>query len=95
LGLPVAVTFDEKLTAATSTVTALRDSTTSLLDAKKISSDDAQHIQDQLRNARAGLDIARGMGKVDPASANAKLTAVHTALMALQSYLDSKAAAVR
>jgi len=60
------------------------------LEAKKISSDDAQHVLDQLRNARVGLDIARLMSKTDPAAATAKVTAVHTGLVALQQYLKSK-----
>jgi hypothetical protein len=90
LGLPTAQTFDEKLIAAVSTVTAAREATTTLLNAKKLSSDDAEHILDQLRNARAGLDIARGMAKGDPVAADAKLTTIRTALIALQAYLASK-----
>jgi hypothetical protein len=93
LGLVAPQSFEEKLTAGLASVTAARETTTALLEAKKISSDDAQHIQDQLRNARAGLDIARAMGRTDPAAATAKVTAIHTGLVALQSYLAAREAA--
>ncbi len=90
LGLVAPQTFDEKLTASLSTVTALRDSTLMLINAKKISSDDAQHVQDQLNNARSGIDVARTMSKNDPTGAATKLTSIHAALVALQTYLASK-----
>ena len=90
LGLPQAQTFDQKLAVGYATVTAIRTSATTLLAAKKITADDAQHVQDQANNARAGLDIARATAVTDPAAANAKLTAVRTALTALNAYLISK-----
>jgi hypothetical protein len=90
LGLVAPQSFEEKLTAGLASVTAARDTTTALLEAKKISSDDAQHVLDQLRNARAGLDIASMMSKADPAAAAQKVTAIHTGLVAVQQYLKSK-----
>lgn len=90
LGLAPAETFNQRLAVGYSTVTAVRQSATTLLVAKKITAEDAQNVQRQADNARAGLDIARGLEKTDPTAANAKLLAVRTALTALQAYLVSK-----
>lgn len=90
LGLPTAQTFNEKLAAGYSSVTAVRDTATTLLVAKKISPDDAQNVQNQADNARAGLDIARSAHAVNATAADAKLTQVMAALTALQSYLAKK-----
>lgn len=90
LGIPKPETFNERLAVGYSTVTAVRQTATTLLQAKKISADDAQNVQNQADNARAGLDIARTISKTDLKAADAKLNAVHTALTALQSYLATK-----
>lgn len=90
LGLPTAQSFEEKLTAAYATVESVNKTATSLLNDKKITSADAQHILEQTRNARAGLDVARSLRKADPTGADGKLTAMRTALTALQAYLTSK-----
>lgn len=90
LGLLSPQSFEEKLTAATASVTAARDLTAVLIGKEKIGSEDGQHILDQLRNARAGLDIARAMARTDPAAADAKLTTIRTGLVALQAYLAAK-----
>lgn len=83
-------TFNEKLAVGYGMVTAVRTSTTTLLTAKKISVDDAQNVQAQADNARAGLDIARSSFAGNPASAEAKLSAVTMALQALSTYLATK-----
>ena len=90
LGMPTPQTFNEKLAAGYAAVTSARETATTLLVAKKITADDAQNVQNQADNARAGLDIAKKLSALDPDAANAKLTAVSTALIALQSYLASK-----
>ena len=90
LGIPKPESFKEKLAFGYATVTSVRQSATTLLTAKKISADDAQHVQDQANNARTGLDVARGLEKTDPKAADAKLTAIRTALTALQAYLVSR-----
>ena len=53
LGLVAPQSFEEKLTAGLASVTASRDTTTSLLEAKKISSDDAQHVAAELVSHRS------------------------------------------
>lgn len=80
----------EGLAAGYSAVTAVRSTTTALLNANKISSSDGQNVLTQTDNARAGLDIAREMAKTDLTSASGKLTAVRTGLTALQVYLATK-----
>lgn len=90
LGLPTPQTFNEKLAASYSAVTAARDTAITLLTAKKIGADDAQNVQNQADNARAGLDIARKIHATDADAGNAKLTSVQAALTALQSYLATK-----
>lgn len=90
LGLLTPQSFREKLSAAVASVEASRSTTTMLLEAGRIGSDDAQHIQDQLENARAGLNIVRSMEKTAPATADAKLTQIRTGLVALEAYLKTK-----
>jgi len=83
-------TFNQRLAVGYGTVTTIRQTATTLLQAKKISADDAQNVQNQADNARAGLDIARTIGKTDEKAADAKLASVTTALRALQTYLATK-----
>ena len=90
LGLPTAQTFDQKLTAGYATAEGINRSATTLLNAKKLSSADGQHVLDQTRNLRAGLDVARAMHKSDPKSADSKVDAMRAALTAVQAYLTSK-----
>jgi len=90
LGLPTANTFQERLTAGYALNAEVRQSAATLVLAKKLTPDDAQNILDQTNTARAGLDVARNIGRSDPKAGEAKLTAVRTVLIALQSYLASK-----
>jgi hypothetical protein len=90
VGLPQPQDFNEKLTTGYGTITGINDTTAKLLAAKKIQPDDAQHILDQTKNARAGLDIVRAMHNTDPTGADSKLTAIRSALSALGTYLTSK-----
>jgi galactitol-specific phosphotransferase system IIB component len=90
LGLETPQTPDQKVAAGYATAAAINQSATALLNAKKISSDDAQHVLDSTRSARSGLDIARTMTKVDPKGADAKIAAQIAILNALNAYLASK-----
>lgn len=90
LGLPTPETFNERWAAAIGTVTQARTTATNLLAAKKISSADAQNVQDQADMARKGLDIARDLSKTDMSAANARLVMASTVLQALQTYLSSR-----
>lgn len=91
LGLPTPQSFNEKLLAAYSGVTTVRAGGDALIVAKKISSADAENVQKQADNVRAGLDIASSMQ--DPTLAAAKLNstvAILTALQAYQAYLETR-----
>jgi len=90
LGIPTATSFNERLAVGYSTVTEVRQTATTLLNAKKLTADDGQQILDQTNNARAGLDVARTLAKTDLKGADSKLTAVRAALTALQAYLETK-----
>jgi len=87
LGLQTPQTPDQKVAAGYATAAAINQSATALLNAKKISSDDAQHVLDSTRSARSGIDIARTMAKTDPKAADAKLQAQIAILNALNAYL--------
>ena len=93
LGVSAPQTFNERLAAGYSTVTAARVTTATLLTSGKLSKDDAQNVQSQLGNARTGLDLARQIHATDPAAGDAKIDAVVTALTALQAYLNTKGGA--
>lgn len=90
LGLEAPATPESKAIAIDATATAVNQTATTLLDAKKISSNDAQNVLDSTRAARRGVDIARALAKVDPKAATAKLQAQQEILRALQAYLKQK-----
>jgi hypothetical protein len=90
IGVEAPKTFNEKLGAGYATVTAVRDTTGTLLTANKLSADDAQNVQAQADNARTGLDLARQIHATNPSGGDAKLDAVVTGLTALQAYLNSR-----
>mgnify|MGYP001579719976 FL=1 len=71
-------------------MTTVRQSATTLLKAGKITADDGQNVLSSTDAARAGLDVARTLSKTDLAAADARLTAVRTALTALSTYLATK-----
>lgn len=85
-------TFNEKLAVAVTSVTAIRASATALVQAKKITADDGQNVQNQADTARQGLDLARTINATNPQGAADKLGAASAVLTALQGYLASKGA---
>jgi hypothetical protein len=95
LGVPSPQNTGERIAVTVVSVTAVRQSATTLLVAKKISPDDAEHIQRQADNVIAGAQIARAMLAVDPAAADAKLLQTRQVLLALQAYLAAREGAKR
>ena len=83
-------TFNQRLAVAAASVTEMRHTATTLLQANKISVADAKNIEAQADVAREGLNIARGMSGVDLNAANTRLDVANAALKALQSYLITK-----
>lgn len=90
LGIPQAETFSERLAAGYALNAQVRQTATDLLAMKKLSSADGQNVLEQTNNARAGLDIAKQLATTDTKSAEGKLTALRTALLAVQGYLALK-----
>lgn len=90
IGVPTPSTFNEKLAVGVASVTSVRTSATTLLQAGKITPADAQNIQTQADTAREGLNVARGLSGTDLTGAGNKLTAATAVLTALQTYLLTK-----
>lgn len=87
IGVPTPSTFNERVAAALTTVTTVRETSTSLLNAGKISSQDHANIEEEADNVRAAITIARSLSSVDATAADAKLQSAQQILLALQSYL--------
>jgi hypothetical protein len=90
LGVPTPKNPQEQIVVTMAAVTSVRNTATTLLHQKKISAEDAENVQKQADNVRAGTVIAQYMLAVDPASADAKLRQTWAALIALQAYLETK-----
>lgn len=90
LGVPTPQTTEERIVVTMSTVTGVREASLALLTAKKITAADAQNIQQQADNVRAGTVIAQAMLATDPTAADAKLQQTRAMLIALQAYLATK-----
>lgn len=90
LGIVQPDTFNQRLAAGYTSVTAVRQGTATLLSGQKITVVDAQNIQTQADTARAGLDIAQGLSSTDITSAENRLTVSLTILQGLQTYLTSR-----
>lgn len=90
LGAPAPQTLNERIAVTVTAVTAVRQSTTTLLRSRKLSVQDAEHIQAQADNVVAGAQIARTLADVNPSAADAKLQQTRAVLLALQAYLATK-----
>jgi hypothetical protein len=83
-------TFNKRLGAAYVLNTAVRRASVSLMDAGKISAQDGENTMAANDAAKAGLDLAATMSKIDLNAADGKLTAVNATLVALEAYLTSR-----
>lgn len=91
LGVPPVETFNEKLAAAYSLNTQVRQTTADLLIAKKLSSADGQHVLEQTDSIRKGLDVVKELVKLrDVAAAEDKLASVRTILAAVHIYVTAR-----
>lgn len=88
LGVPVPQTFNGKAAAALTTVTGARQTTLTLLQAHKLTPDDAANVDKQADNLRQGIEVARTIHAGDPAAGDTKLTATIAALQILTAYLE-------
>lgn len=85
-----ATSFTDELAIGYALNAEVRQTATTLLAAKKISVADAENVLDQTNNARAGLDIARGMATSNLTTARDKVATARTVLLALQVYLAAR-----
>lgn len=92
LGVPAPETFSEKVAAAQVTVTSTRVAATQLLNAGKISVQDAKNVQAAADAGNAGIDLAIQLSKTDPSAASAKLTSAMAVVTAVQVYLTAQGA---
>jgi hypothetical protein len=83
-----ATDFNTRLATGYSAVTGVRQTTTTLLRAEKVSAADAQNVQDTADKARVGLDIARDVHATTPDLAEDKLKSATTILQSLRKYLS-------
>lgn len=83
-------TVNQQVAVGIASVTAVRQTATTLLASGKISVADARNVQTQADAAREGLDLARTFSGTDMATAEAKLLAAQRVLTALQTYLATK-----
>lgn len=88
LGLPQASSFNQRLAYAYGTHTAVQASAASSLDAKEISSEDAQRVLTVADESRKGLDAARiAFNAGDASTAEGRLQLATALLTELQTYL--------
>ena len=83
-------TFNDKVAAAISTVTSVRDTSTALLVAKKIDVADKENIEKQANTAREGITLAVKMHAADPVGGQTKLDTTIVVLRGLNEYLIKK-----
>lgn len=90
LSVPTPKTFNSRALAATQGATTAVATSTVLLNARKIGSDDAENIQKQADNLKDGVVIARQVHALNPQAGGAKLDAIEAALTALEAYLAAR-----
>lgn len=82
--------FETKALAAATTIDELQKGTKTALDAKVITSADAENIIKAADAGVAGIAVARQYNRIDPVAGTAKLQAVMAGLAIWQSYLVAK-----
>lgn len=90
MGLPAAETFNQRLEGGYRTAETIVSGTSILLNAHKISSDDAENSAKQADVLKDGLDVARSLHATDEQAGNDKLTTTLISLRALEAYLQTK-----
>lgn len=91
-GVPTPETLPSRIAVGIISVTEVRSQTLFLAQSGKLSKEDAENLQKQADNARAGLEVARLLAATDPVGADAKLQQTRAVLLALQQYLLAKEA---
>lgn len=91
LGLVTPKSFDERLAAAYTANTAVRDAAANSFEGGALKTEDASYALEQTRDNRKLLDATRSLANQgDLATAEGRLTLVVTSLTALRAYLQSQ-----
>ena len=90
MGIITPQSFDERLAAAYSLNTAIREGVSASLSAGAISSEDADGALSDTRTARTSLDAVRTLAGQDPTAADGRLKVLEASLKALRSRLIAK-----
>lgn len=91
VGVPAPKSFNDRVAAAVSSITTVRQTTIVLLERDKITAKDAQNIQNTANQARDGLEVARELYRIQPRSGEERLEATIRILESLQRYVDKRA----
>ena len=90
LGVPPADTFNKRVIVANGIVEQVSRSVETLFVAGKLSKEDAQQYNERLETAATGIDAAVQVHATDPTGADAKLSAIITALNILKGELEKR-----
>lgn len=90
MGIIKPESFDERLAAAYTLNTAIREGVDASLNAGALSSDEAQKALDETRAARTALDGVRTLSSNDPSTAEGRLKLLEASLQTLRSRLIAK-----
>jgi len=90
LGVPPVDTFNKRLAAGYIAVQTIAETTTTLLQAGKITVADAQRVRSTNTTALQGLDAANLLAHTDAAGAATRLDATIAVLSGLQAFLATK-----
>lgn len=90
LGVPAADTFNKKAAAATQSVNAASQMTLTLLQARKITPDEADAFIDRAEEAQQAVDFARSIYANDPAGGQDALAKAIAVLTVLTSELERR-----
>lgn len=90
LGVPAPADWNERLSAVYTAVSAARDGTLTLLQARTITPQEAQGAQDKANQVRGALDLADGIHRTDPGKGESLLVRARSAIVATQGCIDAK-----
>lgn len=90
LGIPKAETFNQRLAVGYASVTTVRSTAASLIDAGKLTAADGRNVQSGADSVRQGLDVARELHTTVPAAGEDKLAQALAALTVLEKYVAKK-----
>lgn len=88
--IPAADTFNKKAAAATVSVNAASETVLTLLQARKITPDEADAFTDRAEELQQAIDFARSIQSTNPTAAEDRLAAAIAALSLLTAELEGR-----